>query len=128
MLRTLRHKVVTTWLDVARLPADVATRLLPNGTDGPRARVRVLLDHLDAATRTILGGLLLDDELEADGRRRRVAADQRAEEIKRRHVTDDQVAKAERRVETARTKAAECRDRAQTEAAAAVKQVAAKTG
>jgi hypothetical protein len=126
MLRTIRHKMVTTWLDVARLPADVATRVLPNGTAGPRARAQVFVDHVDAATRTILGGLLRDEELEADGRRRRIAADERADALRLHTVADEKLAEADRRVEQARTQAAKDRDRSRKEAAKAIEQVAEK--
>ena len=97
---------------------------LPNGSEGPRARVQIVVDQVDAAARTVLGGLLDDDQLQADGARRRVAAKQRLAALRRRDVPDEQRAKTDRRVAEARTKAKDHRGQAQSVAKAAIDEVA----
>ena len=124
MLREMQHRMVTSWLDVARVPADLVTRAVPNGSEGPRARVQIVVDQVDAAARTVLGGLLDDEELQADGARRRVAATERLAAMRRRDVPDARRAKTDRRVAEARTKAKEHRGQAQSVAKAAIDEVA----
>jgi len=124
MAGRLRHRLATTWLDVARMPADVASLALPNGEDGPRAKVRLLVDKTDAAARTVLGGLLRDEELRADGLRRRVAADERTEAIRLRGAADATKAEADRRRQKAQKAAAKHKDKAKEAAVEAIEAVA----
>ncbi|HJR26587.1 MAG TPA: hypothetical protein VJ804_14015 [Acidimicrobiales bacterium] len=115
---------MTTWLDVARMPADLATAFLPNGDRGPKVRIQLLVDKVDAGARTIVGGLLGDEELQADGARRRAAADERVEALRLRDVAEEKKANAELRVEKAREQAKEHAGQAQREAKQAIDKVA----
>jgi hypothetical protein len=75
----LTRTAVTSTLRVARVPWDLATKVLPGGDSGLRAGVSGTIDLADATLRRTAGRLLRDDELVADGQRRKIALDQRRE-------------------------------------------------
>jgi len=77
LARSVTRTVVASTLNVARYPIDVATHLIPDGQDGPRRKVTALIDRADGTLRQTLGELLGDSLLEADGRRRIIAARER---------------------------------------------------
>lgn len=71
------------WLKAARIPVNLVTGRLPDRREGSWARssAEVAVDRAEAAVREKVGALLRDDQLEADGRRRRIAAHERQRAI-----------------------------------------------
>jgi hypothetical protein len=69
--RSIIRTTVDTSLKAARLPVDTANRVL--------GRSPLAIDAVDATVRETAGRLLGDDELRADGVRRRVATEKRVE-------------------------------------------------
>jgi hypothetical protein len=88
------------------MPADFASRMLPGGPTGPRAKVQLAVDKFDANVRTALGGVLRDEELRADGEQRNIAAHERWRALGLR-------TKAEVKREKARARAADEREAAE---------------
>jgi hypothetical protein len=76
-VRNVGRTALDTWLRISRAPFDAASRLLPNGTEGPRTPAILVLDRVDATIRDTVGTLLRDDQLREDAGRRRIAADER---------------------------------------------------
>ena len=116
------------WMRVARWPADRATGLLPGADDGPRATVTQLLDRADAAVRGLAGAVLRDPELQADARRRRIAADERDRAVSLRAEATEAATAVERRTQARKAsvaKRADQQERAVEQAAAAAKETAA---
>src|SRR4029077_7092552 len=79
---------VSGWFRAARLPVDMAVRVLPNGNEGPRNGAMLAIDRLEATMRDTVGGLLGDDDLRADAHRRRIAADERERALELRVVAE----------------------------------------
>jgi hypothetical protein len=94
-MQQLVSKAVTTTLDVARWPLDQTRRLLPGTEDGLGLQVTGMLDRADGALRAAAGRALRDPELEADGRRRQIAATERVQAARLHAVADSRRAEAE---------------------------------
>jgi len=71
-IRTIPRAAVDRSLRLARVPADLATNVLPNA-----AQAGLVIDRVDATVRAAVGQVLRDQELVEDAQRRRVAADER---------------------------------------------------
>ena len=106
------------WMRLARWPVDRATGLLPGADHGPRASVTRAVDRADATVRGLVGTALRDDELVADARRRRIAADERSRAAELRAEAEAKRVEAARREERERTAAEERRAKARQEAQA----------
>jgi hypothetical protein len=117
-VRTMGRTLIDGWLRLARWPMDRVTKVLPGPNRGPQRFVSVAVDRTDAAVREAIGGVLRDDELQADGRRRRIAADERAQAAQLRLAADAKREDAEARAEAKRSSAKEQRERAKEEARA----------
>jgi hypothetical protein len=94
-MQHLVSKAVATTLDVARWPLERTRRMLPSAADGFGLQVTGLLDRADGAVRAAAGRALRDPELEAEGRRRQVAATERIEAARLRTVADEKRTEAE---------------------------------
>lgn len=105
LARTMTRTLITSTLEVTRWPMDAATRLIPGGDDGSKRIVVSLLDRADGAVRQALGGVLRDPLLEADGRRRLVARQERLRATQLRteaeEVRDEADERVVQRIETA---------------------------
>jgi hypothetical protein len=88
MMQQLVRRAVTTTLDVAHWPVVQTRRLLPRADGGVGLQLTALLDRADGAARTAAGRALRDPELEADGRRRQLAAAERLEAGRHRAEAD----------------------------------------
>lgn len=80
------------WMMAARLPLTLVTRVLPDRPQGSwaRASAELAVDRAEAAVREKAGALLRDTELEADGRRRRIAVHERERAIALRTEAEDE--------------------------------------
>ncbi|MDP1819242.1 MAG: hypothetical protein Q8K58_05035 [Acidimicrobiales bacterium] len=97
--QTALRTVVDGWLRVARTPIDVVARLVPAERMGRRTPIEVNIDRLDGGLREKVGGLLGDDVLIADGRRRRIAADERMRAIELRLEAEKREAEADAKLQ-----------------------------
>jgi uncharacterized protein YjbJ (UPF0337 family) len=94
-MQHLMSKAVTSTLDAARWPLERTRRMLPGAEDGFGLQVTGLLDRADGAVRAAAGRALRDPELEAEGRRRQVAAAERIEAARLRAIADEKRVEAE---------------------------------
>jgi uncharacterized protein YjbJ (UPF0337 family) len=115
---TVRRTAVTTTFGLARVPADLATRFLPGGDSGLRGRATSLVDRLDGSVRELAGRALHDPELQADGRRRALAARHRDQAGELRAAAGAKRAEADRRASRKVAEAEDRRDAARDAAAA----------
>jgi hypothetical protein len=114
-LRTAARGAVSLTLGTARMPVDAAARLLPDGDAGPRRKVVGLVDLTDATVRKALGALLRDTELQADGRRRELAATERLHAVELRLQAEQQRTEADERAATSTAEAEQRREAARRE-------------
>jgi hypothetical protein len=80
------------WMKAARMPLNLATRVLPDRPQGSwaRANAELTIDRAEGAVREKVGELLRDSELSADGRRRRIAAHERQRAIALKATAEDE--------------------------------------
>ena len=116
-LRLLTRSALDTWLKVARAPIDAVTRVLPNGSHGPRSAARLAVDRTDATVRATFGRALRDPMLVADAQQRRVAADKRQEAIRLQVEAENVEAATAQRYERERRAAEQLREQAHQQAA-----------
>lgn len=105
---TIPSIAIDSYLKLARIPLDLALRVLPTGGNGRAASAELAVDRIDATLRTIAGSVLGDQRLREDAERRAVAAEERAKAI-RLHTA------AERETDEADTKLADQHQRAERE-------------
>jgi hypothetical protein len=117
MVRTLSRAAVDGSLRAARLPVDTTLRLIGRADT-------TAVDRLDATLRAVAGVVLVDEELQRDAERRRVAADERdraatlhAEAEQARQEADERLAEDKRRAAEQRREAAEGAEARKQEAA-----------
>ena len=125
-IRAAGRAGLDTYLRVARLPLDVATRLLPNGDQGPRSAATIAVDRADAALRDAIGSFFHDDELRADAQRRRAAADIREHALEKRADAEAASQSAEERFEERRDRAEQLRQQAEERAQQEEQQIEAE--
>jgi hypothetical protein len=120
------------WTKAVRVPAGFVIRALPDRVDGSwaRASAEVTVDRAEAALREAVGGLLRDDELVADGRRRRIAAHERQRAIALRAEAEDERRAADLQLvaerEAAQRRRAEAERTAEQQRASAEREKAAR--
>src|SRR4051812_17399894 len=112
-VQSTRRAVVDRSLKLLRLPADTATRFLPDGERGPRRPAMLAIDRVDATVRDAIGAILRDDTLRDDARRRRAAADERERAIALEVAAEATARDAERHRAEAHESAEERRARAE---------------
>jgi hypothetical protein len=122
-LRDIPRSAVDGAVRLTRLPLDVAVSLLPGNGSGARPAAAIAVDRFDAALRDAAGMMLFDTELRDDATRRRVAADERARELRLRAEAAQRSARADERfsarVEDAEDRRTAAERRADDERAAA---------
>jgi hypothetical protein len=116
--QTMGRTLINGWLKVVRIPVDVAVNVLPGGQRGLRASATSVVERADASVREHLGGLLRDEELRADGRRRQIAAHERRRAAELRLAAEEQTAEVETRAAEQVAEAEEQRQRARQTAEA----------
>ena len=88
-LRSTPRSALDSYLKLLRLPADAVVKALASrGRDGETTPAELAVDRADAAVRDVLGRVFNDTELQADARRRRAAADERARALKLRATAE----------------------------------------
>lgn len=92
LARRVGRVVVDGWTKAARVPLPLVIRALPDRPQGSwaRASAEVAVDRAEATVREKVGEILRDDELVADGRRRRIAAHERQRAITLRTDAEDE--------------------------------------
>lgn len=137
-LRVIPRTAIDGYLRAVKLPWDAAARTLRRGRSVSPAEL--FLDRTDASIRAAVGRALRDEELQADARRRRTAAEEReravrlaaeAEELRReadsefqdrQQTAEQRREEAERQAEQRKQQAAEDRQRQQQQVAEAERQ------
>jgi len=114
-VRELGRVAIDRWISVARLPLDVAVRLLP-GDPGRRSTARLALDGTEATLRRAVGALLNDDAMCAEAERRRVAVDKRRRAIELHEAADDKRRVADSQLSEELQRASELREQAARDA------------
>jgi len=114
-VRELGRVAIDRWISVARLPLDVAVRLLP-GDPGRRSTARLALDGTEATLRRAVGALLNDDAMCAEAERRRVAVDKRRRAIEIHEAADDKRRVADSQLSEELQRASELREQAARDA------------
>lgn len=111
------------WMKTARIPLSLVTRALPDRQQGSwaRASAELAIDRAEAAVREKVGALLRDDELEADGRRRRMVVHERQRAMALRTEAEDERRAADLQLVAER----EAAERRRTEAKRTAEQQAA---
>lgn len=94
-IRTIQRTAVGGYLRLARVPLDVATRLLPGGRAGARGAAQTAVDRVDATARALAGTLLGDPTLREDARRRRAALQERSRAVRLREQAEHRRAQGE---------------------------------
>src|SRR5205807_8230750 len=89
---------IKTSLKLARLPLDVAIRMLPG--DGLRTRAQLALDRLDATARTVAGTVTADPDLREEARPRRGPVKERQRDPRLRTEAHRPTSGSRRRVHT----------------------------
>src|SRR4051812_35610953 len=96
-LRDIPRSAVDAAVQLTRMPLDIAVSLLPGNGTGARPAASIAVDRLDAALRDAAGMALFDTELRDDAARRRIAADERARELRLRMEAEQRSAQADER-------------------------------
>ena len=81
-IRVIPRTAVDGAMKLTRLPLDIAVALLPGNGAGARQAAGVAVDRVEAKLRDAAGIALHDRELRDDATRRRLAADERARELR----------------------------------------------
>ena len=115
-VRTVGHRAIDSSLRVARFPFVAVAQLLPGAGRGPRAAAMLFIDRADGTARTMAGELLHDDDLRADGLRRRAAADERQRAIELRGIAEEEQRAADAQLGDELGAAARLREQAEGEA------------
>jgi flagellar biosynthesis GTPase FlhF len=124
-MRDIPRSAVGGAVKLTRLPLDIVVSMLPGNGNGSGAKpvAAIAIDRFEATLRDAAGIALFDNELREDARRRRIAADERARELRLRVKADRRSAEADERfserVEEAEDRRSEAEQRAERERAAA---------
>src|SRR2546421_65579 len=89
-VRTVAGRAIDGSLKVARFPFVAVAQLLPGAGRGSRAAALLFIDRADGTARAMVGELLHDYDLRADGLRRRAAADERQRAIELRSMAENE--------------------------------------
>ena len=115
-VRTMGRHAIDGSLRVVRFPFVAVAQLLPGAGRGPRAAAMLLIDRADGTARTMVGELLHDHDLRADGQRRRAAADERQRAIELRSMAENEQRAADARLAHELGAAARLREEAERDA------------
>ncbi|MDQ3723011.1 MAG: hypothetical protein M3376_08080 [Actinomycetota bacterium] len=124
-MRDIPRGAVGGAVKLTRLPLDFVVSMLPGNGDGrgPQPAAAIAVDRLEATLRDAAGIALFDNELRADAMRRRLAADERAREVRLRGESERHSSEADEhfsaRVEGAEDRRTAAEQRAEHEREAA---------
>lgn len=113
-LTDLPRTAVRTYIKAVRLPVDAGLKALGRGRGSAPA---VAVDRVDSTAREVAGSALGDPALKAEGRTKRVAADERERATELRTAAAERESQATERAERRRAQAKKAREATKQEAA-----------
>jgi dTMP kinase len=111
-LQTLPRTAITSYLEAIKWPVETGLRLAGR-EDGPAA---LAVDRVDGTVRTVIGGVLRDEQLRQDGNRRLTAVEERTRAIRLRVEAELRRERADEEFAEDRERAAAVREQAEERA------------